>query len=195
MKNYEINFKDSQNKMRYENYVQAIGCMWSGETDPDVLRLIKRGSRQDVTDKVANARYNDFYEQAEGCFVLSIESIKYLKDYSKELSLERREAYRHDYYSFNGKSKSSNNRRVLSRMKLMSGCAVCGYKEDTSKLHFDHIDPASKTHKGAGIKYDWSRPRIKQELVKLQVLCDSCHAKKTNEDRKNEQANETKMEI
>ena len=136
---YEVSFRNEQKRIKYENYVQAIGCMWSGETDPEVLRLVKKGTRRDVTNKVANtAEAKDkFYEQAEDCFVLSVESIKYLKAYAKEISQDKRDMYRSNYYSFNGKSKASYMRRVLARMKLMSGCASCGYKEDSAKLDFD----------------------------------------------------------
>lgn len=52
-------------------------------------------------------------------------------------------------------------------------CKRCGSWED---LTVDHIDPKNKiSHK----VWSWSTERMEIELAKCQVLCSSCHKKKT----------------
>lgn len=53
-------------------------------------------------------------------------------------------------------------------------CVECG---STEELELDHIDPTKKvTH----VIWGWSRKRRDAELAKCQVLCHSCHVKKTH---------------
>lgn len=55
-------------------------------------------------------------------------------------------------------------------------CVVCG---STEELEVDHIDRATKVdHK----VWSWSSARREAELAKCQVLCKSCHLKKTVEE-------------
>jgi 5-methylcytosine-specific restriction endonuclease McrA len=54
-------------------------------------------------------------------------------------------------------------------------CAVCGVKTD---LHFDHIDPASKTFQiSRNLNRRWEV--IEAELRKCQLLCGPHHREKT----------------
>lgn len=59
---------------------------------------------------------------------------------------------------------------------LGSICVRCGTRDG---LEIDHIDPATKNFKGG---FPWSRAWIwiEAELVKCQLLCDSCHQEKSN---------------
>ena len=56
-------------------------------------------------------------------------------------------------------------------------CVRCGSQSD---LELDHIDPSTKvTH----AIWSWSEIRRNIEISKCQVLCNSCHKIKTNQDR------------
>lgn len=58
-------------------------------------------------------------------------------------------------------------------------CLHCGTWDD---LTVDHIDPSSKDPKlkgNAGLLWSWREDKRKTELAKCQVLCKSCHDRKT----------------
>lgn len=68
----------------------------------------------------------------------------------------------------------------LAYIEEMGGvCVECG---STEKLEFDHIDRSTKT---MNPKELWSRREevIRAELAKCQLLCKSCHQKKTSAER------------
>lgn len=70
--------------------------------------------------------------------------------------------------------------------KLGKGCECCGFKaEHPCQLDLDHLDPNTKTYKGAHKSYDagWSWKRIEREISLCQVLCKNCHALRTYEER------------
>lgn len=56
-------------------------------------------------------------------------------------------------------------------------CAECG---SWQALELDHIDPEQKVEHRV---WSWSEARRVEELKKCQVLCESCHAKKTAYER------------
>ena len=63
-------------------------------------------------------------------------------------------------------------------IKYLGGvCVKCGATEN---LEFDHIDPATKSF---DIGKNWSRSEkvIIAELAKCQLLCNSCHNKKSGD--------------
>lgn len=71
--------------------------------------------------------------------------------------------------------------RVRTRIwckELLGGCcAQCGSVED---LEFDHVDPATKEFDiSQGIVGCYSRARLQAELIKCQLLCKSCHVRKS----------------
>lgn len=67
-------------------------------------------------------------------------------------------------------------RREEAIEALGGKCSQCG---SSNKLEFDHIDPIIKTyHIHAVIMY--SQELWEKELKKCQLLCISCHAKKSN---------------
>lgn len=65
---------------------------------------------------------------------------------------------------------------LIQRFKRMKGCSECSARpSDLGDLHFHHVDPSTKKHKGNAINYGWSMPRLKEELSKCVVLCKGCH--------------------
>lgn len=54
-------------------------------------------------------------------------------------------------------------------------CAQCG---NTEKLELDHVDPVLKVSHRI---WSWSAHRREEELAKCQVLCERCHAVKSEE--------------
>jgi|SRR6185437_9146846 len=85
-----------------------------------------------------------------------------------------------------GLSVEQKNSNMLARyherkrqaLTLLGGaCVQCGTTED---LEFDHIDPATKTFTiTERIFRTWDQ--LLPELAKCQLLCETCHAAKTNE--------------
>lgn len=73
---------------------------------------------------------------------------------------------------------------LVKRWKLLKGCQKCGFKAKHScQLDIDHIVPKGKNgNDRQAINTSWSKPRLKEELSKCQVLCANCHRLKTFED-------------
>lgn len=70
-------------------------------------------------------------------------------------------------------------RKRLEAIQLLGGkCAVCG---TTESLEFDHIDRMQKTLNIAKIILS-TQAKLISELDKCQLLCGSCHARKTSVD-------------
>jgi len=66
--------------------------------------------------------------------------------------------------------------RVLNRIKLQDGCAVCGYNEYHGALEFHHINPKTKSFQLSGIRlaqHGWCK--IIREMDKCVLLCSNCH--------------------
>lgn len=73
---------------------------------------------------------------------------------------------------------------LVKRWKLKKGCAHCDFKAIHScQLDIDHIIPkGSRGNDRQAINTSWSKPRLKKELSKCQVLCANCHRLKTYKD-------------
>jgi 5-methylcytosine-specific restriction endonuclease McrA len=57
-------------------------------------------------------------------------------------------------------------------------CTAC---QSTDNLEIDHVDPATKSFSiGEVITHSWAK--IEPELKKCQLLCTSCHSKKSETD-------------
>lgn len=70
-------------------------------------------------------------------------------------------------------------RRRWAIRRLGGKCIRCGR---TNNLHFDHIDPATKS---ASIAKMWtaSKEKFEAEVLKCQLLCEAHHREKTRENR------------
>lgn len=58
-------------------------------------------------------------------------------------------------------------------------CVDCG-EDDIELLDFDHLDPITKHKDICRLVREASLRRIKEEITKCEVVCCSCHRKRTN---------------
>ena len=83
---------------------------------------------------------------------------------------EIRRAYQRDYQG----PWKAQQRFVMSILKLVTGCARCGYNENAEALDWHHVDPDSKlTSVSRLVSHTPERVRI--ELEKCILLCANCH--------------------
>jgi hypothetical protein len=97
---------------------------------------------------------------------------------------EQRKAYEVAYRAANADRIARRRRRryderraVLAMVKSTRGCAECGRTGPHSRLHFDHIDPDTKSFDVSGATRTW--PTILAELAKCEVRCAECHMART----------------
>jgi 5-methylcytosine-specific restriction endonuclease McrA len=81
--------------------------------------------------------------------------------------VSERKAYRERRY---------RSRRLAAVLALGGKCVVCG---STEHLEFDHVDRARKTANMDALFRDASHARINAELTLCQLLCESCHGRKS----------------
>ena len=74
---------------------------------------------------------------------------------------------------------SKKRREVIQKIKLESGCIICGYNTCAAALHFNHRNPEEKSF---GISQDPKRSwkAITNEIAKCEILCANCHAELTH---------------
>lgn len=87
---------------------------------------------------------------------------------------EQYNAYMREY-----KRRNYKKIRDLAIAELGGKCAKCGSPEN---LELDHIDPTTKEIE-VGAIHSVSRVRFWAEIKKCQLLCRSCHVKKTLADK------------
>lgn len=120
---------------------------------PNIVKT-KTGSSNRLKCKSCNAEY-----QAKW----------YLSNQDIQISRVRQNAF---------KSRIRNRQFVADYLKDKS-CIFCDEK-DLDLLEFDHIDAASKIYAISHIVYQgMSLDILKEELEKCQILCVSCHRKRT----------------
>jgi len=132
----------------------ATGCPWQyGEVGPDgrIFLAYRRKSRINK----------------DGTFQMN---------WLKPEAWERRK----QYYKKSIKEKHHENIKFIHKEKLKQGCVCCGYKENPYALDFDHLDPASKID-GVARMSTRNIEKIKEEILKCQVLCANCHRIKTHD--------------
>ena len=76
------------------------------------------------------------------------------------------------------KKKLERHRTFLRRYKRLKGCTICGWKESTWGLHFDHIDPKKKKANVSEMA-EYSIESLKKEIRKCNLLCANCHSIRT----------------
>ena len=74
--------------------------------------------------------------------------------------------------------KFREKRRIELKTRLGGKCVDCGTTQD---LDFDHIDPKTKTIEISNAIANHKSEIADKELEKCQLLCRSCHIKKTQD--------------
>lgn len=89
---------------------------------------------------------------------------------------ENERAYRRDYDLSRYRTRMAELRAALG-----GRCVECGSEDD---IQIDHIDPATKSF---NISTNWGKPKavLMEELKKCQLLCRSCHKRKSDEEQRN----------
>lgn len=76
-------------------------------------------------------------------------------------------------------SKQYYRKRIAKLVSILGGkCVKCGCLDN---LQFDHIDSNTKTF-SIGKILSYSIAKQEEEIKKCQLLCQSCHSKKTKGD-------------
>lgn len=81
--------------------------------------------------------------------------------------------------AFVGKKTNPSSGRICS----FYTCASCGLDFPTKEVQVDHIEPVVDPEVGF-VSWDEFISRLFVEEEKLQVLCTTCHDKKTKKERK-----------
>ena len=88
------------------------------------------------------------------------------------------------YYLEKKKSYDAQKREVLSTIKLLKGCEICGFNGSPQALTFDHIDPETKEIPIADYsQHSWKK--LLTEITKCRVLCANCHNSHSQEQAHN----------
>lgn len=83
------------------------------------------------------------------------------------------------------RANESTTRAITNRIKIESGCEMCGFDAHPAALQFDHIDPTTKyrtrtgkvVHPSDMIKGGrYALATVMAEIAKCRVLCANCHA-------------------
>jgi len=117
------------------------------------------------------------------CFAKSKRRPDHLQDWCRACVRERDQE---KYHYENGKerTKAWNKRRRQKHMDKISAylcahkCADCG-ETDPIVLEFDHRDPTTKVDDIAGMAGYASWRKIELEIAKCDVVCASCHKRRT----------------
>jgi len=89
-----------------------------------------------------------------------------------------REAY--NSYMRDYMKRRYHRRRKEALAQLGGRCALCG-EDEGNQLRFDHVDAKTKTYDLARRFAGLSEEKLQDELRLCQVLCESCHKRKTSE--------------
>lgn len=72
--------------------------------------------------------------------------------------------------------KRYHDRMNWARNTLGNICRKCG---SVDNLEIDHIDPIAKSFTVGGQLWNCAKAKFEAEIAKCQLLCQSCHNKKT----------------
>jgi hypothetical protein len=75
-------------------------------------------------------------------------------------------------------------RDELRKLKDGKSCELCGWNEDPQLLHYDHLDPSTKVGDVSVLVSAGSPRKARIEIAKCRLLCPTCHAKHTAEQRR-----------
>jgi len=109
--------------------------------------------------------------------------LEYLEKWGKE-NKEKIKGYQKKYRENNKEKRDADSRnriarkrKMLSDIKLESGCCYCGYKKCSAALHFHHKDDSKSfilAHPHQSVE------DLLKEVEKCEVICANCHAELHN---------------
>ena len=91
----------------------------------------------------------------------------------------------------NRKKHQSRLRLVRSRLKVMLGCADCGYNAHPDALQFDHV--CASGEKLCDVSKVKNFNRLACEVAKCEVVCANCHAIRTARRRSSPEKSNTNI--
>lgn len=75
--------------------------------------------------------------------------------------------------------RNQEARDRITRLKAERGCADCGFNKDGRLLEFDHLPGTEKIFNiSSGVEF--SKTLLDSEIAKCEVVCQSCHHKRTS---------------
>jgi hypothetical protein len=84
----------------------------------------------------------------------------------------------------NKRQKAANSVKALAHtqaIKVLTGCADCGYSDHAEALEFDHLPEHQKVRSVSRMVQDGaSIAAIDSEIAKCEVVCANCHAVRTH---------------
>ena len=89
--------------------------------------------------------------------------------------------------AINAKTRRRYLRNMVSEYKLSKGCTDCGYNKHPAALELDHLPQYTKIRDVAQmVSGRLSEETIWNEIAKCEVVCNNCHAIRTEERRNKE---------
>jgi hypothetical protein len=77
------------------------------------------------------------------------------------------------------KTKYGRRSAMISHIKLMLGCADCGFNSHPAALEFDHL-PGSTKVRAVSLLLMGSLKIVFEEIDKCEVVCSNCHRIRTS---------------
>lgn len=65
----------------------------------------------------------------------------------------------------------------IDAIKLVAGCADCGYRDNPAALEFDHVENNKESNVSRLLGATWIR--VQAEIDKCEVVCANCHRIRT----------------
>jgi hypothetical protein len=87
----------------------------------------------------------------------------------------RRSECKSCFFARNKKNRGKA-RAEFRKAKALLACSRCGWDADPQLLHFDHIDPATKSADVSSLAGQGCSRLTVREIVKCRPLCPNCHA-------------------
>lgn len=100
-----------------------------------------------------------------------------------------RQHYKNNLQLYKDRATESNRKRrerimTVVREAKSSPCVDCGVKYPPYVMHFDHLDPETKTADVSQLTRSGRRIEIiLAEIEKCELVCANCHAERTHQRR------------
>ena len=122
----------------------------------------------------AKVYYKEYYKKNKN--KIKVYQKKYSKKNKEKIIIRRKKWAKanKDVIYANVRKRKNKNYKLIRKIKLDSGCEICGYNKHHVALDFDHLDRKTKiTSVGQMVNFSWKR--IQKEINKCRILCANCH--------------------